>query len=134
MALLGCAVVLPLAALLFPVVGLPAASSSVLVGFLVAGGPEILCLAAIALLGREGFPKFGSKPASRWRYYSGLIYCLLNGLPISLYAYAPHWMPGGMTKYFILVMTDIGFVISVFLMGGEFWEKFRRLFVWEGKG
>jgi hypothetical protein len=31
------------------------------------------------------------------------------------------------------VIADLGFILSVFLMGGEFWEKFRRLFIWEGK-
>jgi hypothetical protein len=28
---------------------------------------------------------------------------------------------------------DLAFVVSVFLMGGEFWEKVRRIFVYEGK-
>jgi len=62
-----------------------------------------------------------------------LTYCVLNGLPITLYAYAAEWMPGGPTKYFILAITNLGFICNVFLMGGEFWEKFRRLFIWEGK-
>lgn len=134
-ALLGLAICLPVAALLFPVFGLPSASSSLLVGLLIAGTPEILCLGAIALLGREGFPKLGGNAASasRLRYYGGLVYCLLNGLPISLYAYAPQWMPEGSTRYIILAAADLGFIFSVFLMGGEFWEKFRRLFIWEGK-
>jgi len=142
-ALIGCAVLLPFAALLFPVFGLPSPSSSLLVGLLVAGVPEMLSLVAIALLGREGFPRPGGRfrassagvaqPVSKLRYYAGLVYCLLNSLPISLYAYAPQWMPGEPAKYFILVATDLGFILSVFLMGGEFWEKFRRLFIWEGK-
>jgi hypothetical protein len=28
---------------------------------------------------------------------------------------------------------DLVFVASVFLMGGEFWDKIRRIFVYEGK-
>lgn len=133
--LLALSVCLPIAALLFPAVGLPSAASHLGVGLLVAGVPEMLCLAAIALLGKDGFVRLGRRPTpvSRLRYYGGLAYCLLNTLPISLYAYSPHLMPGAPTKYFILVATDLGFVLSVFLMGGEFWEKFRRLFVWEGK-
>lgn len=144
-ALIGFAVLLPIAALLFPVFGLPSPSSNLLVALLVAGAPEMLCLAAIALLGQEGFPNFGDRfravstgagvapVASKMRYYGGLVYCLLNTLPISLYAYAPHWMPGEPAKYLILAVTDLGFILSVFLMGGEFWEKFRRLFIWEGR-
>lgn len=133
--LLGLAIGLPVAALLFPLFGLPSASSSILVGLLIAGVPEMLCLSAVAMLGREGFPKFGTEPASvsRLRYYGALTFCLLNGLPITLYAYAPQWMPGGATRYFLLVIADLGFILSVFLMGGEFWEKFRRLFIWESK-
>jgi hypothetical protein len=134
-ALLVLAVMLPIAGLLFPVFGLPSASSNLLVGLLIAGVPEMLCLMGVALLGRSGFPKRGAvpAPASRFRYYGGLAYCLLNGLPLGLYAYAPEWMPGGAAKYIILAVADIGFVLSVLLMGGEFWEKFRRLFIWEGK-
>lgn len=139
--LLGIAVLLPFAALLFPVLGLPSASSSFMVSLLVAGVPELLCLGAIALLGRAGLQSIGAKmrresetvTVSKIRYYSGLILCLLNTLPITLYAYAPAWMPGGIVRLCILVMTDLGFVLSLFFMGGEFWEKFRRLFIWEGK-
>jgi hypothetical protein len=135
LALLVLAVFLPIAALLFPVLGLPSASSSLLVGLLIAGVPEMLCLAGVALLGRGGLSKREAipTPASRLRYYGGRAYCLLNGLPLGLYAYAPEWMPGGATKYIILAVADIGFVLSVLLKGGEFWEKFRRLFIWEGK-
>ena len=139
LALLGLAICLPIAALLFPVVGLPAASSNLFVGLLIAGTPEVLCLTAIAVLGKEGFQHLRGRSrsegvaTSKLRYYGGLSYCLLNGLPISLYAYAPEWMPGVPTKYFILGVTDLGFILSVFLMGGEFWEKFRRLFIWEEK-
>ncbi len=133
--LLGLSVCLPVATLLFPVFGLPSASSNLLVSLLIAGAPEMLCLGAVALLGSAGLPRFhrDAAPASRLRYYGGLVYCVLNTLPISLYAYAPHLMPGGSARYFILSITDLGFILSVFLMGGEFWEKFRRLFVWEGK-
>ncbi len=28
---------------------------------------------------------------------------------------------------------DIVFIVSMFVMGGEFWGKFRRIFVWEGR-
>jgi hypothetical protein len=28
---------------------------------------------------------------------------------------------------------DLAFVVSVFVMGGEVWEKVRRIFVYDGK-
>lgn len=138
--LLAAAVVLPVAALLFPLVGLPAASSHLGVSLLVAGAPEVLCLVAIALLGRAGFDALGGRAVPRSaasvrvakaRYYGAIVYCGLNTLPIALYAYAPAVMPGGTTKLVILAATDLGFVLSVLLAGGQFWEKFRRLFVFE---
>jgi hypothetical protein len=140
--LLASSVVVPVAALLFPAFGLPSASSSLFVGLLVAGVPEMLCLAAVALLDREGFDALhagfrrrpaGSAAVSRLRYYGGLVYCGLNTLPIALYAYVPSAMPGGGAKYVILAATDLGFVLALLLTGGPFWEKFRRLFVWEAE-
>jgi hypothetical protein len=50
MTALVLAVILPLGALIVPMLGLPLAQSALLVGVLVAGGPEVLCIAAIALL------------------------------------------------------------------------------------
>jgi len=32
-----------------------------------------------------------------------------------------------------LALGDLAFIISMFIMGGEFWDKVRRIFVWEGK-
>ncbi len=55
--LLAACVLLPVAALLFPWWGLPAASASLPVGLMIAGAPEMLCLAAIALLGDEGYDR-----------------------------------------------------------------------------
>jgi hypothetical protein len=138
--LLAAAVVLPVAALLFPLVGLPSAASNLAVSLLVAGAPEILCLVAVALLGRAGFDALGGRTVPRSaasvreekvRYYGALLYCGLNTLPIALYAYVPAVMPGGTAKLVILAVTDLGFVLSVLLAGGQFWEKFRRLFVFE---
>ena len=42
-------------------------------------------------------------------------------------------MPAGNSRIVVLAAADLAFILSIFVMGGEFWEKFRRLFVWEGK-
>ena len=139
------AVVMPLAALAVPLLGLPTAQSALLAGILVAGAPEVLIIVAVALLGKETFSYFAHKattvlrravferPASKARYYAGLAIILLSWLPAYVYAYSPAAMPGGNTRIYILAAMDLAFVASVFLMGGELWEKVRRIFIYEGK-
>jgi hypothetical protein len=121
------------------------AQSALLVGVLVAGGPEVLCIAAIALLGKETFQYLAhhaklafrhavvDRPASKTRYYVGLVIMLVSWLPAYVYAYFPAATPGGNARIYILATMDLAFVASVFLMGGEFWEKVRRIFIYEGK-
>jgi hypothetical protein len=145
MAALGLSCILPLGAVAVPWLGLPAAHSVVLAGALVAGGPEVLCVIAIALLGKETFQYFmhkakaalrravGDRPVSKTQYYIGLAIILLSWVPAYLFAYLPAVMPDESLRIYILAATDLAFVASVFLMGGEFWEKVRRLFIYEGK-
>jgi hypothetical protein len=145
MAALVLAVIMPLCAVFVPALGLTTAQSAVLVGILLAGGPEVLCILAVALLGKETFQYLTHKaksafrravvdrPASKARYYFGLTIMLVSWLPAYVYAYFPAVMPGGDARIYILAGMDLAFVASVFLMGGEFWEKVRRVFVYEGK-
>jgi len=142
---LGLAMVLPLAALFVPLLGLPVAQSALIGGALVAGAPEVLMLLAVALLGRQNFDRivgaakrfffttFFSTPVSRRRYYAGLAICLLSFVPLYVAGYVPSWMPAAHGRIAILAVADLAFILSFFVMGGEFWEKFRRLFVWEGR-
>jgi hypothetical protein len=136
---------LPLSAILVPMLGLPVAQSTVLAGVLVAGAPEVLCILAVALLGKETFQYFihraksalrralVDRPASKARYYLGLTIILVSWIPSYVYAYFPGVMPGGDTRIYILAGMDLAFIAAVFLMGGEFWEKVRRIFIYEGK-
>jgi len=136
---------MPLLALVVPFLGLSAATATMVAGALVAGGPEILCVLAVALLGKENFQYFialGKKvagdvilrlPASKGRYYAALTVNLLSWAPLYLYGYAPGWMPEGWTRIYILAGADLVFIASMFAMGGEFWGKLRRIFVWDGR-
>jgi uncharacterized membrane protein len=145
LAALILAMVMPLLALAVPFLGLSTATTTVLAGALVAGGPEVLCVLAVALLGKENFQHFvalGKKvagdvilrvPASKFRYYFGLVVSLLSCLPLYLYGYAPGCLPEGRIRIYILAGADLVFIASMFIMGGEFWGKLRRIFVWEGK-
>src|SRR5262249_6522917 len=142
---LGLAVIKPLRAPAVPMLGLSTAQSALLAGALVAGVPEVLGILADALLGKSTFQYLThrvssalrravvERPASRARYYAGLVIVLVSWLPAYLYAYVPGVMPYGPARIYILAAMDLAFVASVFLMGGEFWEKVRRIFVYEGK-
>src|SRR5215831_6296387 len=144
-AALGLSFVMPLCALFVPLLGLPTGLSAVIVGLLVAGGPEVMGLIAVALLGKETFQYFIYKvkstfrdavmvrPVSQTRYYFGLALHLGSWLPLYLYGYWPALLPVGTTRIYILAAADFSFIVSMFIMGGEFWEKVRRIFVWEGR-
>lgn len=135
--------IMPFCALVVPFLGLDTGTSAMLAGGLAAGVPEILSLVSIALMGRENFNRLVGmvknafiaavlrRPASRTRYYIGLAACLLSIVPLYLYGYAPHLMPEH-TRVPALIAGDVVFILSLFVMGGEFWAKFRRLVVWEG--
>ena len=141
---MAAAIILPLAAIFVPLLGLSTAHSAVLVGILVAGGPEVLCILAIVPLGKDTFNYFAhlaktavrravvETPASRTHYHVRLAIMLVSWLPY-LYAYLPGAFPGGDTRIYILAVMDLAFVASVFLMAAEFWEKARRIFIYEGK-
>ena len=69
-------------ALVVPMLGLSTAQSALLAGVLLAGGPEVLCILAVALLGKDTFRYFTHRvmtalrravidqPASKARYYT----------------------------------------------------------------
>ncbi|CAN5315537.1 transporter suffix domain-containing protein [soil metagenome] len=137
-------VVFPLSAFLVPLLRLSSGAAALTSGFLLAGAPEILILLAVALLGKENFDliisrakgfffvTFFQRPTSKFRYSIGLTIFILSILPLYLMGYASSWMPTGNAKLFLLGGADLACIASVFVMGGEFWGKFRSLFVWEG--
>ena len=118
--------------------------SVLLTAGLFVGGPEALTLVAVALLGKETLRYFTyrikkalwgivmERPVSKVQYYFGLALFLASILPLYIYGYFPGLLPEGERTY-ILVAADLTFIISMFIMGGEFWEKIQRVFVWEGE-
>ena len=132
---------LPLLGFVIPFIGLPVGVSAVLVGLLTVGGPEIMVILAVVFLGKQTFNYYKQKffalfkrtgpikPVSSTRYYIGLV--ILFGSPTILYlnAYAPHLLPANDTyRYYLLIGADLAFVLSFFILGGNFWEKFKGLF------
>jgi hypothetical protein len=109
-------------------------------------GAEVLGVAAVAVMGKPGFVFFKGKvlglfkqygppqEVSRRRYNIGLVmFCapLLFGL-ISVYAY--EYIPGYSTNPVpYAVSGDLLLLTSLFVLGGDFWDKLRALFVYNEK-
>jgi hypothetical protein len=140
------ALILPLFGFIVPSLGLSRSASTVIIGFLIAGGPEVAILLAAILWGRETLNYFKGKvlsflrqkvflrSVSRFEYYFGLFVNLASIFPLYLHAYWPLILPfdplSNERVYFLLVF-DLLFVGSFFFLGAQFWEKVRRIFTYD---
>ena len=108
--------------------------------------PKIFLIVTIAILGKPGFlylkgvvmvffRKVGP-PAEvgKWRYRTGLVMFFLPFLFTLILTYFGHVLPGGReaTPYY-LKGGDVMQILSLFVLGGDFWDKLRSLFVREAK-
>lgn len=134
-----------LSPLLIPLVaasGLPARWKAVISGALALGIPEVFSLIAVAIMGKSGFhyikarvlsflKKYGPPDVvSRTRYLVGLVMFVLPILFGWLGAYVPHLIPGYEThRIAVNLAGDLVFVASLFVLGGDFWDKVRALFM-----
>ena len=122
--------------------GLPGPAFAVLSAGLVFGIPEVLWMLAVAVLGRAGYQQgkrwfYGllrrhapPERVSRQRYRLGLVMFVLPLLTAWLGPYATLVWPGLLpTSLPLLVGGDLLFGLSFFVLGGEFWDKVRALFV-----
>ena len=67
---------------------------------------------------------------SRVRYHLGLGMFLLPILFGWLVPYAPHLVPGyGVHRFTINIVGDLLLISSLFVLGGDFWDKLRALFI-----
>ena len=125
---------------------LPAGWKTSISGLLLVGGPELFGFAAIFFLGKSGFNYIKSKVmtflrrygaprvVSRARYRFGLAILILLTVFGSFIYYAPDLIPGYRENRLVMnLVADFLFVASFFILGGEFWDKFRALFIYEAK-
>lgn len=123
----------------------PAAVKAVVSGILVLGF-EILMFPAIALMGKENFDRIVVrakgvlkmlKPAgnvSRSRYAIGLVLLVVPILLSWIISYIPSWLPEEKAlRLSINLGLDLVLVISLFVLGGDFWDKLRGLFRYDAK-
>jgi len=131
--------------LLVPVVAasnLPIAWKAAASGVLLIGLPELFTLAAIAVLGRSGYQYLKGRlltalkrhgppvTVGPTRYRIGLVLFVLPLLLGFLEPYLGHLVPGlAENRVAFCVACDLLFLSSLFVLGGEFWEKLRALFV-----
>ena len=119
---------------------------NILSGLLAFGIPEIFMIVAIAIMGKQGFEFIKEKafkylkqfaPAEKVslnRYRIGLI---MFSIPIFIgliYPYSAYFL--SFSKEIPIwwhLITDILFVSSFFVLGGEFWDKLSGLFKYNVK-
>jgi len=135
---------LPLAIPLVARLPLPVATKTAFAGLLIFGLPQLLTI--IAIVGKSGFHYlmarlFGAAKklgppvhVSRRRYRIGLVMLFLP-LAVSLFEpytavlvvseHVPRWVYGA--------VEDSLFLTSFFVLGGEFWDKVKALFIYEAR-
>ena len=134
-----------LSPLLIPVItrtSLATEWKTIISGLLAVGIPEVFTVAAIAIMGKSGynlikerifsfFKKHGPPDrVSLTRYRIGLVMFVLPVVFGWLGPYGANKIPGYETRRFVVsLIGDLMFVASVFVLGGDFWEKIRSLFI-----
>lgn len=143
--LLVIGLILPMGIVLLSATSWPAAVKTVVGGVLFFGF-EVLAIPAVAIMGKENFDRIMAmvrgrfsklKPSGdvgRVRHAIGILLFVLPILPTYIMAYAPEWLPEASSqRFYINLCADGMFLISLFVLGGDFWDKLRALFVREAR-
>ena len=104
-------------------------------------GLEIMAIPAVALMGKENFDRIAGKVkglfkrlkptgnVGKTRYTIGLAIFLGPTLYAWVASYIPSWLPTDYgTRVWVNLGLDVIFLISLFVLGGDFWDKLRALF------
>ena len=139
-----------LALILVPLFGLPESVNAVLIGLSVVGGPDVILIASIAMLGKDGVTelmnKFGTivKRVTKWdavtrtRYYVGLwvafIALLLPSVILIFWndsiadiGGAPGW------GFWVLLASTFAFIGAVISMGAPLWSRIEAIVTWDAE-
>lgn len=144
--LLTLSFVCPLFGILIAQLDLPIGLKATIIGLLSLGIPEVLIIAAAATLGKENYEIIKARcigylkhlvpsaKVGRLRYNIGLIMFILPLIPAYVQAYIPRWLPDDSAeRLYVNLAADIMFIASLFVLGGDFWDKLRALFSFEAK-
>jgi hypothetical protein len=144
-ALLSVGLIMPAGTLLVAATDWPLAVKTVVSSILLLGF-EIMLIPAVALMGKDNFDRIWAgamrllktlKPAggvSRRRYTIGLYMLVGPTLYAWITSYAPSWLPA---DYVLRVWVNLGLdaitLASLFVLGRDFWEKVRALFLHDAR-
>ncbi|MGO9567358.1 MAG: hypothetical protein ACLP5H_07460 [Desulfomonilaceae bacterium] len=144
--LLTLALVSPLFGFLVARTDWSATLKATAIGLLTAGVPELFSVLAAAVLGKENFEHIKSRAfsllkrlrpkalVSKTRYTVGLIMFLIPVIPTYVMAYAPWWLPDtSSARLYVNIVADCLFIASLFVLGGDFWDKLAALFLYESR-
>ena len=133
----------PLSIPLVTQIDMPESWQIAVAGFLLLGIPEILMLIAVAIMGKAGYDflrarflhllkRYGPpQQVSRLRHRIGACLFILPLLFGWLSPYASDLLPWlEAYELQIAIALDITLVTSLFVLGGEFWDKLRNLLVY----
>jgi len=137
---------LPLAIPLVASMSLPMLTKTALSSLLIFGLPQLLTVAAIALVGKSGFhylmeevfgvaKRFGPRlHVGRVRYRIGLVMLFLPLVLLLLEPYITSFVMRQPMPYWVYgAVADTLFLTSFFVLGGDFWDKVKALFIYEAK-
>ena len=115
-------------------------------GALALGIPELFSIIAIAIMGKSGFQhlkeilgklirKYGPpETVSYNRYRLGLTMFIFPLLMAWILPYAGHLIPFYQANLVAFsIGGDVLFISSLFVLGGEFWDKLQALFIYNAK-
>ena len=120
--------------------GLSTSTKSILTGLLAFGIPELFMLIAVAVMGKQGY-QYLKQRASKFitrlspdyvspaRYRIGIVLFSIPLILGVLQPYLEHFFP--VLDAIPLTVTmglDFVLLLSLFVLGGEFWEKLKGLF------
>ena len=109
-------------------------------------GAEVIGVLAIAVMGKSGYTHIKSRVlsflkhhgppevVSPRRYGIGLVMFIIPFLFAWLSVYIAEWIPGftdNLVPY--AVAGDFVLLTSLFILGGDFWDKIRALFIYNAK-
>ena len=146
LACLALSLILPLFGLLVARLTLTLAAKATIIGLLTVGGPELFGILAVVCLGKENLLRIKQKlmallrrlrppsPVNRTRYRLGLVMFLLPLIPTYVMAYAPQCLPDhSPLRLYVNLAADFVFLSGLFVLGGDFWDKLRALFVYDAR-
>jgi hypothetical protein len=126
--------------LLIPIVVASDLSSgwkTVLSGLLGIGIPDVFTIAAVGVMGKQGFDALKQRafallrsaaPPDRVGPIRHRIGLAMFVIPL-VFGWAGPYLPVSRSQGTLAIAGDISFLASFFVLGGDFWDKIRALFV-----